>query len=571
MGAAREGPASVGTLAVILGAGDFTFAGLGINAAFSRSAAAFRTYLTAPKGLKLPSDHVLDLFDSEFAPEGQGKQIVTFLRKNATAENLIIYYVGHGGFLPDRDYFLTLRSTETDSEAFTALRAKALALAIDAWFPSKRVYLILDCCFAGQAVEIFQGDALSELVTKQTVDSIRGASTALLLASSRDEPASAPPDMEKTMFSSGLMQVLSEGIAGKGATLTLEDVGDAVRLYLSKNHGSRAARPEVHSPRQTGGDIARVPLFPNPRYCPPRKELPQHVLDTLQNPIPEGREIAVKQLGTILRGHDPELSDLARETLTEVAQNDDSRRIVKQAQQFLDGMLLNLAEMPPPVPLQAPITVKPRPIAIIEKRIPSVPQTIEMGNGADQPTSAEEESSTHTAPTWTVVVDAPVTKIRSGIAVVVGVLSFYLNSIIIDLGYVPDSSAAELIKALFPSGAYFDIAGSGLNALLVYLFLAEFAYHRIKNSRPARRRILSFALFMCVVVFRGVANDVIWYPVHRDRSLALSDYSFLLTLLSPASACQAFGYLLDAAIVLGISMLLVRASQQRIRTGIVEI
>ena len=89
--------------------------------AFKNSADRFAEYLESlTYGLGIGKDRILNLFGSGDPVERQDWQITEFLRATSSiADTLLIYYVGHGGFLVDRQYFLTLKVTEPRREHFT--------------------------------------------------------------------------------------------------------------------------------------------------------------------------------------------------------------------------------------------------------------------------------------------------------------------------------------------------------------------------------------------------------------------------------------------------------------------
>lgn len=281
------------------------------------------------EGLGINEGDVLYLFDSPERLDEQDQHIVDFLQSHSAATDLLIFYVGHAGFLFDREYFLALRSTIRGREPTTGFRIKALAYTIDLHFANRRVFLILDCCFAGEAVDDFQfegSSAVSRVIETQSREALRASGTSLMVASSKDEPAVAPSGAEYTMFSECFLDILRNGIPGAGALLTLNEIGDAVEVLLRERFGQRAVRPEVHSPRQRGADIAkRIQLFPNPAFVPPAPaKLPEYVATALESQFSGARRDAVGELGNLLKSDNIELAELARESLMALAASDDS-------------------------------------------------------------------------------------------------------------------------------------------------------------------------------------------------------------------------------------------------------
>lgn len=253
-------------LAILLGSDAFPLMpGSFSKGAFAASAQALKNYLQSPTiGLGLHEDRILDLFSSEDPIERQDARITRFLIDQENhADTLIIYYVGHGGFLSDRQYFLAVKNTDPNRRHFTGLKARDLAETLKNNASGKKIYLILDCCFAGAAVDTFQSDEISTMVEEQTYDSFPALGTALFAASSRNEPAIAPHGGKYTMMSEALLSVLAHGVPTAGDLLSLRDVAEATASHLRMRYGLYAVRPEVHTPRQINHDIADVPIFPN--------------------------------------------------------------------------------------------------------------------------------------------------------------------------------------------------------------------------------------------------------------------------------------------------------------------
>jgi Caspase domain len=249
-------------LVIILGAGRFPDLPRSLsNNAFTNSYESFLEYLDA--GFALRAGHLLDLFNSPSPVVEIDGAITRFLQKYKQ-RTVIIYYVGHGGFLYDRDYFLALAFTRQGKEYLTGYRIADLATTLRNEAGNRDVVLILDCCFAGEAVKEFMPIDVAEIVGKRTIEAVQGASTALLVAASKDKPALAPRGKICTMFTESLISVLREGTKHAQAKLTLQEVCAATQVRIQERYGLQGVRPEVHSPRQNRRDVATVRLFPNP-------------------------------------------------------------------------------------------------------------------------------------------------------------------------------------------------------------------------------------------------------------------------------------------------------------------
>jgi hypothetical protein len=263
------------TLAIVMGASEYRFADLEPLPAAANAAVAFLSYLTSKEGLNLPVRNVLDVFDSDKSPRDIDAEIAGFLKrrqdalkqKGLSARDLILYYVGHGGFTAgDQGYFLALRTTVKDHEGTSGLRMVDLAGTLSKSARDLRRFLILDCCFAGSADGFFQMSSPAESMRRKTLESFPRRGTALLCASSASNVALAPSKQPYTMFSGVLLDVLRKGRLTSDAAFSLNQVGAEVREGIQTQFTNEAVRPKVSSPDEREGDIADIPLFPNPGW-----------------------------------------------------------------------------------------------------------------------------------------------------------------------------------------------------------------------------------------------------------------------------------------------------------------
>jgi hypothetical protein len=273
--------------AILLGASRFSPGSFSANESFLRSSVAFREYLCEknPRGIGIEGPMLLDLFDSPSSAGDQMKAVAEFVDRlkvgsPETIRNLIVYYVGHGFFgNGGRDYFLALAATESDVRDATGLRFSSFGEVLRRRAKSYRVFYILDCCFAGEALNALQSgeEVVAELASaalrvegrKLVLERPRRGS-ALLCAASRHEVTFAPQGKDLTMFSEALLGVLRDGDAELHPTMTLSDVGDLIWQRLRVLNSAKMqdlVRPVVYAPDQTDGDISKhVALFPNPAF-----------------------------------------------------------------------------------------------------------------------------------------------------------------------------------------------------------------------------------------------------------------------------------------------------------------
>jgi len=262
-----------GVLAIVLGASKWPQSpNLPPSELFADSARHFANFLTAEEGFNIPSKNLLILFDAEQPPNEIDSSVSKFLIERQSelsvagtpVRDLIIYYVGHGGFTPDdQKYFLAIRTTRKDREGASSIRMSDLARTLKQDAKDLRRYFILDCCFAASAFVELQSTGVTEATRVKTLSEFPKKGTALLCASSAHDVALAPRGEQYTMFSGALLEVLRSGDPALDSRFSLEQLGERVREAIKRKYPDNSVRPEVSSPDQREGDVADIPLFPN--------------------------------------------------------------------------------------------------------------------------------------------------------------------------------------------------------------------------------------------------------------------------------------------------------------------
>jgi hypothetical protein len=265
-------PSPETTLAIILGASEFPKQpNLVSTQAFLNSAKAFREYLLNSSGLGITAENVLDLFDSDDSAPDMDEKVGNFLEErqqnlseqNQKARDLLVYYVGHGGFSsPGDEYFLAIRKTHIRNEGPSSYGIKALANTLRENATHLRRYLILDSCFAAAAYSSFQSAPL-EIAKRQTLLELPPKGTALLCAAGPKDPAKTLPTQLLTMFSEAFLEALRVGDPQITGKLSFRDVSEITRSLIKTKFPNKAIRPEMLSPDQRQGDLATTPFFPN--------------------------------------------------------------------------------------------------------------------------------------------------------------------------------------------------------------------------------------------------------------------------------------------------------------------
>jgi tetratricopeptide (TPR) repeat protein len=289
------------TAAVVLGAHDWTEAGLGRAPSFLRSARRVVAYLYDPAGLGLDPELVLDLFDD---PAGAGDQLARVrdtldvqLRERRHAGNpvsdLLVYYIGHG-FTDDGGHLsMLVRRSRRGLEAETGIKAPDLARALRLAAPQQRRLVMLDCCFSEAAAKAFIGMAgdlnqeVAAIAANDLGDNQPTRGTLLLCSSPLGQVSMGAPDAERTLFTGAVLEVLREGAVGHAAHISFADLRDAAYERMVISFGANAPRPALHQVNASHGDLTHIPAFPN-RAAMGAKVLPTPITEATSPLVQSG-------------------------------------------------------------------------------------------------------------------------------------------------------------------------------------------------------------------------------------------------------------------------------------------
>jgi Caspase domain len=276
------------TVAVVLGAHDWTDAGLNPALSYLRSARNIVKYLYDPAGLGLDPQFVLDLFDDM---SGAGDQLARLTKtldaqlrnrsnKGEPITDVLVYYVGHGCTDEQGHLTLLIRRSHKGLEAETGIKATDLAKALRLAAPQQRRSVILDCCFSEAAARAFMGmggdlnQQVGATAAKDLKDDQPARGTLLLCSSPVGEPSYGAPDDEHTLFTGAVLKVLNEGAEGRPQFLSFAQLRDETYERMVASFGLNAPRPVLHQPNAARGDLTEAPAFPNriARELRPKRE-----------------------------------------------------------------------------------------------------------------------------------------------------------------------------------------------------------------------------------------------------------------------------------------------------------
>jgi hypothetical protein len=254
-------------LAVFLGASEYLHLPPERSSpAFLRSHEKFKAYVCdAADGLGIPPGNVLNLFDEEVNTSQFETEVERFLNSHAGVKDVLVHYTGHGDRTVDRKfYYLCLKNTRPGSPLTTGIPVDVLKSALRGDRPGLRVYLIIDACLAGRAVDVYQSEQ-GGTAAEQFFRDLPQEGISLLCSASRDRLSIIPGGGEYTLFGEALDDALTKGDPEAEPLLNLHDVHRLTSRYIATRYpNERDRHPEIHSPRQEAGIIAQVRLFPNP-------------------------------------------------------------------------------------------------------------------------------------------------------------------------------------------------------------------------------------------------------------------------------------------------------------------
>jgi predicted Ser/Thr protein kinase len=194
-------------------------------------------------------------------------------------DTLLVYYCGHGHLDDEGQYSVSLTGSRS-GEPWTSVPFGWIKTVLMQTRAKNRL-VILDSCFSGKAHGFMSADPLKVQVA------VAGA--AVISSASNDSPSLAPIGERYTAFTGELISVLTSGIEGGPAEITVDDAFLHVKSVLASKGRPRPAR--------TGTDTSgALVVARNVRYRPP--PMPRMSRDRRLSTLLERLGIDVRSQGT---------------------------------------------------------------------------------------------------------------------------------------------------------------------------------------------------------------------------------------------------------------------------------
>ena len=242
--------------AVLIGVSAYEYTEFPPIRAARNSLQAMRSLLSDPALGGWPADQIT-VIANPISATGLATDIADLAESTTGA--LLLYYVGHGMLSVRGELCLTVTSTHPERPKISGLPWDTVADVLRGC-PANPRLAILDCCFAGQAIEALTGEGGPGLAD---IAHVEGVYT--LTATTRNRTAHVPPPSQQdtacTSFTAELNDLIQCGIPGQAPRLTLSDIYPLLR--------QRLLAKSLPAPSQRGTDaVGRVTFTANAAVSP---------------------------------------------------------------------------------------------------------------------------------------------------------------------------------------------------------------------------------------------------------------------------------------------------------------
>jgi outer membrane protein assembly factor BamB len=272
-------PLNKTTLVIVLGASTWPHASQAFpgSKAFTSAATDFKQYLIDTRFFGLTPENLLDLFDEELAPVQILRRITSWIKERLsslnseekTASTLLFYFVGHADFARSGSlYCLAVQCSSRDDLDISGIPVETLLRTFTRTASQLSQILIFDCCYAASAYQR-QGSGSARSSIEEAIENtarMTGKGTYFLCSSGKNIESRISSDKSYPLFSQALLQVLRQGDIQQPNRpyLAIREIAELTEQKLREMPGSDIPIPEYSPTNKQKGDIARLPLFPNP-------------------------------------------------------------------------------------------------------------------------------------------------------------------------------------------------------------------------------------------------------------------------------------------------------------------
>jgi Caspase domain len=269
-----------------------------------------------------------------------------FFAERRADDLLLMHFSCHGVKDEDGELYFAMTNTRLRRLAATAVAAEFVNRRMGR-SRSRRVVLLLDCCYAGAFERGMTARAGPEMGIEQQFS---GRGRAVITASSAMEYAFENDDLADTrelapsVFTSALVQGLETGEADRDqdGLIALDE------LYEYVYDKVRAATPNQTPGKWTFGVQGELVIARRRRPVATPAPLPPALQDAIDSPLAAVRVGAVQELTSLLRGRHAGLALAARLALERLSEND-SRAVAAAASAAL-GVQAKPSALPEPAP-----------------------------------------------------------------------------------------------------------------------------------------------------------------------------------------------------------------------------
>ena len=290
-----------------------------------------------------------------------------FFADRQPGDLLLMHFSGHGIKDQDGELYFAAPNTVLGRLGATAVAAEFVSRRMSR-SRSRRVVLLLDCCYAGAFERGLVARASVEVGIEQQFS---GRGRAVITASSAMEYAFEAGELTDSrqvppsVFTSALVQGLETGDADRDQ----DGLVGLDELYEYVYDKVRAVTPSQTPGKWTFGMEGELYIARRSRPVTTPSALPPELRQAIDSPLAGVRGGAVQELAAVLRGSHVGRALAARVALEKLT-SDDSRAVAAAA----TAALAEPATAPPPVPAAPlPVPAAPLPVPAAPLPVPAAP------------------------------------------------------------------------------------------------------------------------------------------------------------------------------------------------------